>query len=468
MPQMFRYCGQRFQVYKRAHKTCDTVSGQYVGLRLSHAVHLDLRCDGQAYGGCQAACLIFWKEAWLKRVGEEDTKLPSIANLLAKTGEAGCTESDVWRATKHGLPGAPIYSCQATELLHFTTPLKWWDARQYVEAYRSGNESLGELLRGFAYLFYYYVTLSNWHGLGRPGRWLYDRFQLIWGGVPFPRRAGQIPVGKPTPRCDLGLKPGDLVRVKPYQEILATLDTRNSNRGLSFDAELVPYCGKIYRVKTRVDKFIDEKTGKMRHLRTPAVMLEGVYLQIALLRPADVLPAQHPFLVAGNLARENLRGSRRAGSGVRRPGSALRRAESGVTLTGAYPCFSLPTPSELYQVIRSPRQDWGPSSCICVGGGDLGNGLMAPTLGAVSPSCCRSGKVLLKWRNSLECRVDRRRALCLSGEPLCRVRRKHLNRDATQGWLADCRLYQHARQPVGVHPVPPSGRDLPCAVPREL
>ena len=155
------------------------MSGQYVGLRLSHAVHLDLRCDGQAYGGCQAACLIFWKEAWLKRVGEEDTKLPSIANLLAKTGETGCAGSD-WRATKHGLPGAPIYSCQATELLHFTTPLKWWDARQYVEAYRSGNESLGELLRGFAYLFYYYVTLSNWHGLGRPGRWLYDRFQLIW------------------------------------------------------------------------------------------------------------------------------------------------------------------------------------------------------------------------------------------------------------------------------------------------
>ena len=133
------------------------------------------------------------------------------------------------------------------------------------------------MLRGFAYLVYYYVTLSNWHGLGRPGRWLYDRFQRVWGGVPFPRREGQIPVGQPTPRCDLGLKPGDLVRVKPYQEILATLDTTSSNRGLSFDAELVPYCGKIYRVKTRVEKFIDEKTGKMHHLRTPAVMLEGVY-----------------------------------------------------------------------------------------------------------------------------------------------------------------------------------------------
>ena len=65
--------------------------------------------------------------------------------------------------------------------------------------------------------------------------------------------------------------------MKSHQEILATLDTRNSNRDSPFDAELVPYCGKIYGIKTRVDKFIDEKTGKMRHLRTPAVMLEGVF-----------------------------------------------------------------------------------------------------------------------------------------------------------------------------------------------
>ena len=33
------------------------------------AVHLDeTRCDGQGHGGCQAGCLLFWKEAWLKRV----------------------------------------------------------------------------------------------------------------------------------------------------------------------------------------------------------------------------------------------------------------------------------------------------------------------------------------------------------------------------------------------------------------
>src|SRR5512139_660367 len=70
MPQMFQYCGQRFMVRSRAYKTCDTVSGHYRGRRLRDAVHLDIRCDGSAHGGCQANCLIFWKSAWLKPVEE--------------------------------------------------------------------------------------------------------------------------------------------------------------------------------------------------------------------------------------------------------------------------------------------------------------------------------------------------------------------------------------------------------------
>jgi hypothetical protein len=74
-----------------------------------------------------------------------------------------------------------------------------------------------------------------------------------------------------------GLKPGDTVRVKSYREILLTLDTQGFNRGLHWDAELVPYCGKTYRVKTRVERFVDEKTGRLKKLRTPAVILDGVY-----------------------------------------------------------------------------------------------------------------------------------------------------------------------------------------------
>src|ERR1044071_1652973 len=70
MPQMFQYCGKTFRVYKRAHKTCDTVN-KPAGRRMSNAVHLEgIRCDGQANGGCQAGCLIFWKVAWLKKTSD--------------------------------------------------------------------------------------------------------------------------------------------------------------------------------------------------------------------------------------------------------------------------------------------------------------------------------------------------------------------------------------------------------------
>src|SRR5215475_2179950 len=67
MPEMFAFCGRRLQVYKRAHKTCDTVF-PVRSRRVERAVHLETRCNGEAHGGCQAACLIFWKEAWLKPV----------------------------------------------------------------------------------------------------------------------------------------------------------------------------------------------------------------------------------------------------------------------------------------------------------------------------------------------------------------------------------------------------------------
>ena len=68
MPEMLKFCGQRLTVDKVAHKLCDTISG--TGLhKMENAVHLtDSRCDGTAHGGCQTACLLYWKEAWLKRV----------------------------------------------------------------------------------------------------------------------------------------------------------------------------------------------------------------------------------------------------------------------------------------------------------------------------------------------------------------------------------------------------------------
>ncbi len=283
-PQMFDYCGQRFRVYKRAHKTCDTIS-RTGGRHLESGIHLDLRCDGKAYGGCQAGCLLFWKEAWLKPVpsgaaghtGAEAGPAASAGNV-----QAMCSEQDVLNATRmHGLPAGEAirYRCQATEMLRYTTLLPWWDLSQYVEDYRSGNVSLGRMAGGLIYVCYNTGTQAWRDKIGKPARWLYDAFQSLRGGTPYPWRKGRLPVGGPAPMSDLNLQPGELVRVKSYPDVIATLDTKTNHRGMKWDAELVPFCGKTFRVRTRIDRFIDERTGKMTTLKTPAVILDGVWCQ---------------------------------------------------------------------------------------------------------------------------------------------------------------------------------------------
>src|SRR5829696_4982094 len=134
MPEMFAYCGQRFRVYKRSHKTCDTVFPTR-SRRITNAVHLETRCDGRAHGGCEARCLIFWKEAWLK---------PADGNSNSAKASV-CTEEAVQRATRcpgNGEDSNPTYVCQATRLPYFSQDLSPFDFRQYVEDYTSGNVSL--------------------------------------------------------------------------------------------------------------------------------------------------------------------------------------------------------------------------------------------------------------------------------------------------------------------------------------
>jgi hypothetical protein len=283
MPQMFEYCGQRFRVYKRAHKTCDTVDSTG-GRRLSDGIHLEnLRCSGKSYGGCEAACLIFWKEAWLKPVGDDAHSHRVQQPDQHRPGQSdvgmGCSEEAILAGTlakDQPTSGGPRYACQATDLPSFTTHLPWWNVTQYLEDYTSGNVPLSRLISGSVYASYYYLSAPR-RRLGPFFQWIYDRFQNVWGGVPFPRRYGALPTNLQTPVVSLKLKPGELVRIKSYKEILETLDTKNKNRGLFFDAEQVPYCGRTYRVRSMVTRFLDEKKGTMTTLKTPAVILENVW-----------------------------------------------------------------------------------------------------------------------------------------------------------------------------------------------
>jgi hypothetical protein len=284
MPEMFAFCGKRFQVYKRAHKTCDTVF-PVRGRRVDRAVHLDTRCDGSAHGGCQATCLIFWKEAWLKPVTDRSPSNALRAQAPSEGAEAPlktfeCTEPTVRAKARIVDPVSQefTYVCQATQLPYATKPLKWWDIRQYIEDYTSGNVGLWRILCGAVYFLCLALSRAG-IGLGRPMRWFYDNFYILWGGAPFPRRHGSIPEGKPTPTVTLDLQPGELVRIKSYEEILKTLNTRDRNRGLYFDAEEVPYCGGTYSVLKRVTKIIHERTGKMLEMKTPCFILDSVVCQ---------------------------------------------------------------------------------------------------------------------------------------------------------------------------------------------
>ena len=148
MPEMLQYCGQRFTVYKVAHKLCDTMTR--TGMRrMRDAVHLaGVRCDGQAHGGCQTACLIYWKEAWLRRVdpAADGSGAPAPAEHGSADQSTICTRGPGGRRPN----GEELFSCQATELLRAAPellPLR--NLGQYAWDVRSGNVGVFAVLRAF-------------------------------------------------------------------------------------------------------------------------------------------------------------------------------------------------------------------------------------------------------------------------------------------------------------------------------
>jgi hypothetical protein len=261
MPEMLQFCGRRFRVDKLAVKLCDTIgsTGMY---RMRNAVHLGgVRCDGKAHGGCQAGCLIYWKEAWLRRVP---------AGEPGPAPAPGCTLVTLTAATRRPAdPAAPDeerFACQATELLRAAPErIPAWDARQYVLDVRSGNTGVVAAVRTVAIgLFNEYQDASR-RLLPRPLR--------IRGGARFPFIEGKL---EKTPDGTLDLQPGELVRIKSREEIVRTLDVSNSNRGLSFDPEMAAYCGRQARVLRRVERLVDERTGRLLSLKRACIVLEDV------------------------------------------------------------------------------------------------------------------------------------------------------------------------------------------------
>ena len=350
MPEMLQYCGKKFRIYKSAHKTCDTIN-ESKNRSMTAAVHLEgLRCDGAAHGGCQAKCLLFWKEAWLKPVrgralsNDRALALPltpknltSVKNScdLETLARASIVASDI------GTQPDVQYSCQATELPLATSPLHWWQPQQYVKDLVSRNVRVRDFLRYWSIatfnaamrLYGRLVTKFFSHSYTRklttlaqttpaagidgiqtekevacmatePCRQMTSPVASAGNGGPtvvadraaLPSRVTQriYNIGKQlnshlhrypyiqglangkTPTQTLNLKPGEWVQVRPIDEIRPTINRDRKNRGLKFDVEMVPYCGGTFRVLARVEKIINDRTGKMIPLPNDCVILENV------------------------------------------------------------------------------------------------------------------------------------------------------------------------------------------------
>jgi hypothetical protein len=233
MPEMIEHCGRTFRVSRRVVTTCCTATSGPRAFADDDVFLLDeLRCSGAAHDGCQKACMIFWRAAWLRKVEAQ-----------ASTPSPDRGSSERLRTRLKTSQGPNVYFCQASELLNATHVLSWPQRfRRCLLEITGGNYGPLEMaLRLYTFTF-----------------WRIRRALL-----------GQYPRGShgATPRGTLNLHAGDLVEIKPLNEVMKTLDEGGNNRGLRFSPDMRLACGSRKRVASRIDRIIVDGTGVMRKLR---------------------------------------------------------------------------------------------------------------------------------------------------------------------------------------------------------
>jgi hypothetical protein len=253
MPEMLVFCGRRFQVVKYADNTCTDGNPRC----LKNTIHLDeLRCNGSAHRDCQARCLLFWKEAWIKRIAPEGATATIKPDGLHSSISAGNSATALLGSHTEGSGGT--MSCQATELRSATCPLEGGLAQYF-----------GTISRDLR------AQRISWPDLGRLLMWV--RQKTIWSAfVWWARAPWNSKRYLKTPSRSLGVQPGDLVKVRKTWEILRTLDRRGCNRGLRFTPEMLRFCGQRCRVLSRLERRINEVDGQLVEFGNDCILLEDV------------------------------------------------------------------------------------------------------------------------------------------------------------------------------------------------
>lgn len=228
MAEMSKYCRKRLRVLTSVNRII--VEG--IGIRFIKNVAIleGATCDGEAHAGCERACFVLWKEAWLRRA----PKKISLDNQIARA------------STVCLLAFCKNPKCQSASLPKASTDLPIWDYRRFLSIVSQ---------RGFRAML---LSLRL------------EILQFLTGNKPL----GMSSNSRKTPTAALKLQPGEIVEVRNKDEIVTTLDYAGRNRGLEFTKEMEKYCGKRMKVLKIVDRMIVEKTGKMRQIAN-TVFLDG-------------------------------------------------------------------------------------------------------------------------------------------------------------------------------------------------
>jgi hypothetical protein len=249
MGEMIPLCGRRLTVDGTAERLCDTIhwSGSR---RIPDTVLLEqARCDGSGHDGCEAECRFLWKEVWLRPVDPAAPLTPAVNDEAARSALLALVSGNTRQPFAGGQPGAR-YRCQTTELYRASGATSRFP---YLHELTSGNVTVGRFLPVIA-------RAAVWETRRKLGRF---RNQCFAG------------TSTPVRRPPLDLKPGEWVRIRSAKEIEETIDLKGGSRGLWFDWEMLQYCGRTFRVKNRIARFIHDD-GTLMIFKSAAVKLEGV------------------------------------------------------------------------------------------------------------------------------------------------------------------------------------------------
>jgi hypothetical protein len=88
-PEMVKFAGRQFRVYKVLRRIILETNGQVREIRTPTVLLDGVVCDGSAHGSCDRSCFCFWREAWLSKIapsteGNEHSSVPETQFLRKK------------------------------------------------------------------------------------------------------------------------------------------------------------------------------------------------------------------------------------------------------------------------------------------------------------------------------------------------------------------------------------------------